>query len=58
MPEERADGKQASQWVVMAYRPEDLGKLVKPGSRWQPLQANDRVPVWTDSFSNLLSAWR
>jgi hypothetical protein len=50
----RADGKTTSDWVVMARSRDDLAALTKD-SRWVPPRVQDSTPVWTDSFSNILS---
>jgi spermidine synthase len=47
-------GKLPSQWVVMARSAADLGSLTQD-ERWQALHDSD-APVWTDDFSNILSA--
>jgi len=45
-------GKNASTWVVMARRAEDLLPIVKdPG--WAPLQSG-AARLWTDDFSNVV----
>jgi hypothetical protein len=51
-------GKQPSMWVVMARCEADLGSMVMD-SRWQPTPVSEKA-VWTDDFSNILSAllWR
>ncbi len=50
-------GKRASQWVLLAHRPEDFGKLMQD-PRWRPLQRRPEVGVWTDDYSNLLSVFK
>ena len=54
---EEKQGKFASSWVVMARRPEDLGKLLQD-TRWAPLPGERGARVWTDDFSNILSLIR
>lgn len=54
---EQARGKSASQWVLMARVPADLGSLADD-SAWQPLAAPAGRAVWTDNFSSLLSVFR
>ena len=50
-------GRWPSHWVVMARRREALGILtVDP--RWHPAERRPGMAVWTDDFSNLLSALR
>jgi hypothetical protein len=57
-PAEARGGKDASVWVVMARRPEDLKRLTVD-RRWETLGAPDDFRVWTDDFSNILSVlWR
>jgi spermidine synthase len=48
------EGKEASQWVVMARTPADLGVLATD-HRWSRLVPTRRTPLWTDDFSNILS---
>jgi hypothetical protein len=53
-----AEGKDASIWVVLARRPEDL-KPLTVDTRWQSLGAPDDFRPWTDDFSNIFSVlWR
>ena len=47
-------GRAESKWVAMARQPEDLGRLVGD-PRWVRLRA-PAGRVWTDDFSNILSA--
>jgi hypothetical protein len=59
-------GKQRSEWVLLAEKPEHFGNLPeqtyeeeKEGrkvtlTRWDPLKAKPGDPLWTDDFSNLL----
>jgi spermidine synthase len=56
-PEERQEGKQPSDWVVMARQADDLGSLAAD-ERWQPLRTRADQPVWTDAFGSLLSVFR
>ena len=39
----------------MARNPADLAPLAAD-SRWSPLVATPTTPLWTDDFSNILSA--
>jgi hypothetical protein len=50
-------GKESSHWVVMARRPTDLEK-VRQDSRWKLAAPSPGREVWTDDFSNLLSAFK
>ena len=56
---ELAQGKQASQWVVLSRKREDLGVLPSD-KRWQPLSTRASFGLWTDDFSNIISLlkWR
>jgi tetratricopeptide (TPR) repeat protein len=49
-------GKEASTWVVMARRAEDLGPLAEDPD-WEPLRPGGGR-LWTDDFSNVLGAVR
>ena len=52
-PAEEADGKLASQWMVMARRPSDLGALASD-PHWHPAPLDPKMPVWTDDYSSLV----
>jgi hypothetical protein len=52
-PAETAAGKRASQWMVMARNPSDLGDLATD-PKWQAVPNSGGVPVWTDDYSSLL----
>jgi spermidine synthase len=54
---EKATGKAASRWVVLARQPQQLAALSQD-ERWQPLVAKADAPLWTDDFSNLWQIWR
>ena len=56
-PEDKATGKTASEYVVMARRVGDVGTLAED-ERWQRLGPNRTAPVWTDQYSNILSILR
>jgi spermidine synthase len=49
-------GRYPSQWAVMARTIDDLGPLAR-SSRWRRLSTNGEARVWTDDYSNLLSAF-
>jgi hypothetical protein len=51
-----AQGFEASEWVVMARRPERLQSFAKD-TGWAPLVADAR-PAWTDDFSNIWTELR
>ena len=50
-------GKEASYWVVVARRAIDLERI-QQDSRWLRLRPRPNPRVWTDDFSNLVSALR
>ncbi len=50
-PEERATGKDPSQWVVMARDAPGVGVLAAD-PRWRSLAGEPRIRVWTDDFSS------
>jgi hypothetical protein len=49
-----ANGKAASDWVVMARDSSDLGPLIAD-ARWRTPVVKASTPLWTDDFSNILS---
>jgi hypothetical protein len=49
-------GISMSDWVVLARRREDLRSLAED-DRWQTVETDPNVGVWTDDFSNLLSVF-
>ena len=56
-PEESADGKEESHWVVVARHESDLGQLSRK-AQWLPLEGRSPPQVWTDDFSNLLGVFK
>jgi SAM-dependent methyltransferase len=56
-PEESANGKEESHWVIMGRRESDLGYLSKK-ARWLPLEGRSPPQIWTDDFSNLLGVFK
>jgi len=50
-------GKEPSQWVVMARRPEDV-QTFAADTRWRPLEGRTGRPVWTDDFSNIVTIFK
>ncbi|HYH66108.1 MAG TPA: fused MFS/spermidine synthase [Urbifossiella sp.] len=54
--EEKADGKTASQWMVLARGVGDLGVMAR-GPQWHPVRAGPG-PVWRDDFANVLGVWK
>jgi hypothetical protein len=53
-PSQFAQGKFASQWMVMARSPADLGELATD-AHWKPVVPAAGTHVWTDDYSNLLN---
>jgi len=47
--------RRESIWVAMARRADDLGGIAGD-SRWKPIEIPAATPLWTDDFSNILSA--
>jgi hypothetical protein len=56
-PREAAEGKSASQWILIARSPRALAAQARD-SRWTPLPPTSASRVWTDDFSNILSVFR
>jgi hypothetical protein len=54
-PDEERLGKDSSDWVVMARRPEDLGELVHH-TQWMAALPTVTGAAWTDDYSNVLGA--
>ena len=53
-PEEEATrGKAPSRWAVMARTQADLDSLSRTG-KWEILEADPRIKVWTDDYSSIL----
>jgi len=55
--EEKAAGKEESQWVIFVGKKEDLRQLNR-NSRWLPVDPFPDREVWTDDFSNVLSVFK
>ncbi|MBX3286502.1 MAG: fused MFS/spermidine synthase [Actinobacteria bacterium] len=55
-PEQAAQGKLASTWVVMARTAADAGVADQPG--WTRMDGGGSVPLWTDDRSDLLRLLR
>ncbi|WP_270006869.1 spermidine synthase [Solirubrobacter deserti] len=47
----------ASAWVALARRPEDLGDIAGDG-RWQRCETGPDSHTWTDDYSNIISLLR
>lgn len=54
--EEFSMGKRPSHWMVLAKKYEDVAKLVDKSS-WQQVDVDPATPLWTDDYSNILSAF-
>jgi len=55
--QDRHDGKYPSHFMVMARTRGDLGALAED-ARWSPAAASEKVRVWTDDYSDIVSALR
>ncbi len=51
-------GREPSQWIVLARPDTDLATLTAADPRWQPLPANPRAPLWRDDFSSIISIFK
>jgi hypothetical protein len=49
------EGKQGSDWIAISRSAWDVAPLIT-NNQWQPLAASPSTPLWTDDFSNILSA--
>jgi len=56
-PQDSAEGKSASQWVIVSRSAQTLAAQ-RSDPRWQPLPPPPASGVWTDDFSNILSVFR
>jgi hypothetical protein len=54
---EKKAKKAPSTWAVMARHPSDLSQLAAD-HRWKPLSSSPGARVWTDDFSNIVSAFK
>jgi hypothetical protein len=54
---EKKEGKEPSQWVMMAWPGTDLDKLTKRGL-WERMPGQHGVRVWTDDYSNILQVFK
>jgi hypothetical protein len=57
--EEKEEGKDESEWAIMARKPESLVRFTDD-PRWKPDTGKPQSRLWTDDYSNLLSVfiWR
>lgn len=56
-PEQAAEQKRQSRWVLLARRDADFGAL-RDDPAWRPLAAPPGWRTWTDDYSNLLGVFR
>jgi hypothetical protein len=49
-------GKRPSRWMVLARSKDDV-KLLVDRSAWSPAEPSSSTPLWTDDYSNILSAY-
>jgi hypothetical protein len=58
-PEEAAEGKSASRWVLLAGD-ESVLSAYRSDPRWRPLNGQLGGDLWTDDYSDLLKVihWR
>jgi len=57
--DEEPTGKVASDYVVAARHPADLGAL-EHNENWSQIEKNPSIQAWTDDYSNMLKIvrWR
>lgn len=56
-PAEQRSGRLSSQWVVVSRSPAALEPVLAMDG-WDPIDVTGDAPLWTDSFSDLLGAFR
>jgi hypothetical protein len=56
-PTEKAMGKSASHWVILTSYSDNLGSLLQD-PRWEAIAPTSDTLIWTDDYSNILSALR
>jgi hypothetical protein len=54
--EETRSMRSTSEWILLARAPQDLGPLAS-SPNWRPLRRKPNAPLWTDSYSNILSVF-
>ncbi len=54
---EKEQGKEPSQWILMAHRQTDLTPFTKRGL-WEVLRGKSGARVWTDDYSNILEVFK
>ena len=55
--EEKKQGKEPSQWVMMARPEANLDQLTKR-SLWEQMPGQEGARVWTDDYSNILHVFK
>lgn len=50
-------GKRPSRWVVLCNSPHDVKDLLA-NRAWSPARVEPSTPLWTDDYSNILSAFK
>ena len=60
VPDEQKMYRFASVWVVLTRNPETAGRLLEAGMESYVIDPEDRIRVWTDDYSNIISLinWR
>ena len=56
MDEEKADGKEPSQWFLVARSDAEL-KALDLAFMYEGISDLPRIKAWTDDRSNMLEAW-
>ncbi len=56
-PTEKAMGKSASHWVILTSYSDNFGSLLQD-PRWEAIAPTSDTLIWTDDYSNILSALR
>ena len=57
-PDQAAEAKRASDWVVLARDENDVGQIARSAPRWMRLVADLGDPLWTDDYANVLGVLR
>jgi len=57
-PEEKAQEKTLSHWVVLSTSPEALDAVMAKNKEWHRLPPPAKQKVWTDDFADVLGAMR
>jgi len=55
--DEKALGKTASSWMVIARKRSDLAPLVSKINYWSDATPSPAIRAWTDDYSNVLSVF-